>query len=122
MPPNALSNDGCFTIARGRRQTVRMPDEEQKAAYERLRAAHLNAVQAALEDHVARLDWPHQRVEEYQTAKLRSLLGFARERSPFHAARLADIDPATATIEDLAGLPPMVKKEAQEDWDAIITT
>ena len=99
-----------------------MPDEDPKAAYERLRAAHLNAVQAALEDHVARLDWPHERIEEYQTAKLRSLLGFARERSPFHAARLGDIDPATATIEDLAGLPPMVKQEAQEDWDAIITT
>ena len=70
---------------------------------------------------MTRLDWPHQRIEDYQTAKLRSLLGFARERSPFHAARMADIDPATATIEDLARLPPMAKQEAQEDWDAIIT-
>src|SRR6476620_9030306 len=98
-----------------------MPHENSKAAYERLRTAHLSAVQASIEDHVTRLDWPHQRIEDYQTAKLRSLLGFARERSPFHAARMADIDPATATIEDLARLPPMAKQEAQKDWDAIIT-
>ena len=98
-----------------------MPHEDSKAAYEQLRAAHLECGTGLLEDHVARLDWPHQRIEDYRTAKLRSLLGFARERSPFHAARMADIDPATATIEDLARLPPMAKQEAQEDWDAIIT-
>jgi phenylacetate-CoA ligase len=28
-----------------------------RAAYGRMRAAHLNAVQAALEDHIGRLDW-----------------------------------------------------------------
>ena len=98
-----------------------MPHEDPKAAYEQLRAAHLNAVRASLEDHVARLDWPQQRIANYRTAKLRSLLGFARERSPFHAARMADIDPTTATVEDLARLPPMVKQEAQENWDTIIT-
>ena len=98
-----------------------MPDDDPKAAYERLRAAHLTAVRASLEDHVARLDWPHQRIERYQTERLRSLLAYARERSPFHAARMANIDPATATIDDLARLPPMLKQEAQNDWDAIIT-
>ena len=107
--------------AQGKRHTVRVPHEDPKAAYEQLRAAHLDAVRASLEDHAARLDWPHQRIENYRTAKLRSLLGFARQRSPFHAARMADIDPTTATVEDLARLPPMVKQEAQENWDAIIT-
>ena len=99
-----------------------MPDDDPKAAYERLRAAHLTAVRASLEDHVARLDWPHQRIERYQTERLRSLLAYARERSPFHAARMANIDPATATIDDLTRLPPMLKQEAQNDWDAIITS
>ena len=75
-----------------------MPHENSKTAYERLRAAHLSAVQASVEDHVTRLDWPHQRIEDYQTAKLRSLLGFARERSPFHAARMADIDRFTELL------------------------
>jgi len=95
--------------------------DDPKAAYERLRAAHLTAVRASLEDHVARLDWPQQRIERYQTERLRSLLAYARERSPFHAARMANIDPATATIGDLTRLPPMLKQEAQNDWDAIIT-
>jgi hypothetical protein len=45
-----------------------MPPEDPKAAYDRLRAAHLSAVLASVEDHVARLDWPHQRIEDYQTA------------------------------------------------------
>jgi phenylacetate-coenzyme A ligase PaaK-like adenylate-forming protein len=79
-------------------------------------------VRASLEDHVARLDWPRERIERYQTERLRSLLAYARERSPFHAARMFNMDPATATVEDLVRLPPMLKREAQNDWDAIITT
>jgi phenylacetate-coenzyme A ligase PaaK-like adenylate-forming protein len=96
-------------------------EEDSKAAYERLRAAHLNAVRASLEDHVARLDWPRERIERYQTEQLRSLLAYARERSPFHAARIAHLDPATVTVDDLAKLPLMTKQDAQNEWDAIIT-
>jgi len=103
-------------------QTGDVPHEGPEAAYEHLRAAHLGAVRAALEDHVARLDWPRRRIERYRTERLRSLLGFARERSPFHAARMAGLDPATVTVHDLARLPPMVKQEAQDHWDAIVTT
>ena len=101
---------------------MRVPHEDEKAAYEPLRAAHVNAVRASLEDHVARLEWSRERIEHYQTERLRSLLAFARERSPFHAARMADIDPATATVADLARLPPMVKQDAQNQWDAIVTS
>nr|WP_307874387.1 phenylacetate--CoA ligase family protein [Frankia nepalensis] len=99
-----------------------MPRADPKAAYEQLRAAHLNAVRASLEDHVTRLEWPRQRIERYRTERLRSLLAFARERSPFHAARMGDIDPATATVNDLARLPVMVKREARDEWDRIVTT
>ncbi|MEV6928035.1 hypothetical protein AB0M46_26520 [Dactylosporangium sp. NPDC051485] len=99
-----------------------MSHEAGTAAYEHLRAAHLSAVRASLEDHVARLDWPRPRIERYRTERLRSLLAYARARSPFHAARMAGVDPATATVEDLVRLPPMVKREAQDEWDAIVTT
>ncbi|MGB0096230.1 MAG: hypothetical protein WBP81_27290 [Solirubrobacteraceae bacterium] len=100
-----------------------MPEETATArtAYERLRAAHLHAVQAALEDHVARVEWPRARIDHYRTERLRALLTYARERSPFHAGRMGDVDPSSATIADLARLPPMVKQEAQDEWDAIIT-
>ncbi|WP_026239279.1 phenylacetate--CoA ligase family protein [Parafrankia discariae] len=96
--------------------------EDPKAVYQRLRAAHLSAVRAALEDHVARLAWPRRRIERYRTERLRSLLGFARERSPFHAARMADIDPAKATADDLAQLPIMTKRDVHDEWDTIVTT
>ena len=43
-----------------------MSRDDGKAAYERLRAAHLGAVRASLEDHVARLDWPPERIERYR--------------------------------------------------------
>ncbi|WP_218894035.1 hypothetical protein [Mycolicibacterium vinylchloridicum] len=48
-----------------------MPDP--RSAYERLRAAHLTAVSAALEDHLGRLEWSRAQIERH------------RERSPFHA-------------------------------------
>src|SRR5947209_13127303 len=95
--------------------------EDAKAAYGALRAAHLHAVRAALEDHVARVDWPAEQIARYRTERLRALLQHARTRSPFHAARLKDLDPNTARIEDLARLPPMTKQDGQNEWDAIVT-
>ena len=89
--------------------------------YERVRAAHLHAVQAAMEDHIARLDWSREQIERHRDQRLRMLLGYAKERSPFHAARLGNLDPSRASVADLAALPMMTKAQAQEQWDAIIT-
>ncbi len=99
---------------------VAFGDRSDRKTYQRLRAGHLHAVRAALEDHIARLEWPRERIERYRTERLRALLVHARERSPFHAARMRDLDPASATLEDLSRLPPMSKREAQEEWDAIV--
>ena len=90
-------------------------------AYERERAAHLHAVQAAMEDHITRLDWQREQIDRFRDQRLRMLLGYARERSPFHARRLADLDPARATVADLAAVPIMAKSDAQECWDDIVT-
>jgi phenylacetate-CoA ligase len=92
-----------------------------RLAYERMRSAHLHEVRAALEDHVARVDWPAERIERYQTERLRALLTYARERSSFHASRIGDLDPTSATVADLARIPPMDKRDAQGEWDAIVT-
>jgi phenylacetate-CoA ligase len=91
-----------------------------RRAYERLRAAHVHSVRAALDDHVARLEWSPERIGRHRAERLRALLAHARERSPFHAARMRDLDPSSVTLEDLARLPPMTKREAQDEWDAII--
>jgi phenylacetate-CoA ligase len=92
-----------------------------RAAYERVRAAHLSAVRASLEDHVTRLDWSRRQIEDYQNHRLRALLAYARERSPFHARRLRALDPSCASVTDLASLPMMTKQDAQQQWDAIVT-
>jgi len=92
-----------------------------RSAYERIRAAHLGAVQAALDDHVGRLDWSAEQIHRHRDQRLRSLLAYARERSPFYSARLQDIDVETATVADLASVPMLTKAEAQGEWDAIVT-
>lgn len=93
-----------------------------RSDYERLRTAHLAVVQAAVEDHVGRLEWTREQIERYRDHRLRALLTYACKRSPFHARRLRPIDPTTATVADLALLPMMTKAQAQDEWDAIVTT
>ena len=92
-----------------------------RSAYERIRAAHLGAVHAAPDDHVGRLDWSAEQIHRHRDQRLRSLLAYARERSPFYSARLQDIDVETATVADLASVPMLTKAEAQGEWDAIVT-
>jgi hypothetical protein len=55
-----------------------------RGSYERLRGAQLHQIRGALDDHVERIDWPRERIERYRTERLRALLGYARQRSPFH--------------------------------------
>ena len=98
-----------------------MADEDRRG-YEALRAGHLAEVRASLMDHVARLDWPAERIAHYRTERLRALLALAKARSPFHAERMRDLDPTTATVDDLTRLPPMTKQDAQQEWDRILTT
>ncbi|BBW99696.1 hypothetical protein MMOR_06330 [Mycolicibacterium moriokaense] len=92
-----------------------------RSEYERIRAAHLDAVQAALDDHVGRLDWTAEQIRRHRDQRLRSLLAYARERSPFYADRLRGVDVEQATAADLASIPMLTKAEAQGEWDAIVT-
>lgn len=94
---------------------------DAREAYARLRAAHLDAVEAAMGDHVGRLDWTREQIEHHQTQRLRSLLTYAVERSPFHARRLSGIDPSAVTAADLGDVPMMTKAQAQDEWDDIVT-
>jgi phenylacetate-CoA ligase len=92
-----------------------------RAKYERMRAVQLNAVQAALVDHTARLAWTPGQIQYYREHQLRALLSFARQRSPFHARRLRALDLSSATVADLASVPVMTKADAQDSWDDIVT-
>jgi phenylacetate-CoA ligase len=91
------------------------------SAYQRIRAAHLHDVYAALGDHIDRLDWSPEQIRRYRDQRLRSVLAYAHERSPFYAARLRGLDFEAVTVSDLASIPMLTKAEAQSDWDAIAT-
>jgi phenylacetate-coenzyme A ligase PaaK-like adenylate-forming protein len=92
-----------------------------RTKYQRMRAVHLNTVQAALVDHTARLDWTPEQIERYREHQLRALLSFARERSPFHARRLRALNLSSVTVADLASVPAMTKADTQNSWDDIVT-
>jgi phenylacetate-CoA ligase len=94
---------------------------DARESYERVRAAHIDAVSAALADHVDRIDWTREQIERHQTQRLRSLMAYAMQRSPFHARRLHGIDPSVVTAADLAGVPMMTKSQVQDEWDDIVT-
>jgi phenylacetate-CoA ligase len=76
---------------------------------------------AVRDEHIARLSWGSRRLAGHQRHRLRVLLAHAIERSPFHAARLRGVDPATFQLHDLASLPVMTKTEMMADFDAVVT-
>jgi phenylacetate-coenzyme A ligase PaaK-like adenylate-forming protein len=85
------------------------------------RARVQDALFGALDEHVERLSWNQERLAEVQRDRLRELLAIAAERSPFHARRLAGIDPARFELEDLPRLPVMTKTEMVASFDEIVT-
>jgi len=56
-----------------------------------------------------------------QTAALRRLLRTTLGSSPWHAARLAGIDPDRFELGDLARLPTMTKDDLMEHFEGIVT-
>jgi len=88
---------------------------------ENLRQRHLADARRALPDHLARLDWPAQRIRAAREARLRALVQVAVEHSPWHRRRLAHLDPQRLTERDLATVPPMTKADLMEHFDEIVT-
>jgi phenylacetate-CoA ligase len=86
-----------------------------------LRARIGDALAARLPAHVARLGWDARQLADHQRDQLRSLLACARERSPFHARRLAGIDPGRFEPSQLAELPVMTKQQMMAGFDALLT-
>jgi phenylacetate-CoA ligase len=79
------------------------------------------AVASRLPQHIGRLGWDAQRLASHQREQLRALLATALERSPFHARRLAGIDPGRFELGQLAELPVMTKQQMMASLDELIT-
>jgi phenylacetate-coenzyme A ligase PaaK-like adenylate-forming protein len=69
----------------------------------------------------ARFDWPAERVAAYRRAALRRVVGTAATRSPWHAERLARVEPGAVDEEHLADLPVMTKDDLMDHFDEIVT-
>src|ERR1700683_2802895 len=74
-----------------------------------------------LPPHIGRLSWDAQQLAAHQTEQLRALLAIALERSPFHARRLAGIDPARFELSQLAELPVMTKQQMMAGFHELLT-
>jgi phenylacetate-CoA ligase len=72
-------------------------------------------------EHLARLSWSAEQIAACQRDRLRALLAHAKERSPFHARRLADVDPARFELADLRALPVMTKADLMGAFDDVVT-
>lgn len=91
------------------------------STYEATRVRQLASALAGLPEHMSQLDWPRERIKEAQTARLRSLLATAQERSAWHRERLHGVDAAQFSAGDLSSLPVMTKQDLMSNWDAIVT-
>jgi phenylacetate-coenzyme A ligase PaaK-like adenylate-forming protein len=70
---------------------------------------------------VRRLRWSEERLRAERERRLREMLAWASERSPFHAERLAGVDSTTFTEDDLPSLPVMTKADLTGHFDRILT-
>ena len=91
------------------------------ADYEALRARHAEQYQALLNDHLARINWSEEQLRAERERRLRAIISAAKERSPWHRARLAHLDPERVTEADLPSIPPMTKEDLMRNFDAILT-
>jgi phenylacetate-CoA ligase len=73
-----------------------------------------------LPEHIARLRWSREQVAAHQRDELRRLLAYAIERSPYHARRLAGIDPDAFELADLASLPAMTKPDMMASFEDVV--
>lgn len=76
---------------------------------------------ADLPGHIDALTWDATRIAQAQRVALRGLLSHAAEHSPFHARRLAGIDPDSVDPDDLSALPVMTKAEMMAAFDDVVT-
>ena len=76
---------------------------------------------AAVPDHLDRLTWSRERIAAHQREGLRALVRTALADSPFHARRLAGIDPDRLELDDLPSLPIMTKAAMMASFDDVVT-
>jgi phenylacetate-coenzyme A ligase PaaK-like adenylate-forming protein len=65
--------------------------------------------------------WSRARIDAERQDRLRELLAWAVKCSPFHADRLAGVDPARFTESELPSLPVMTKADLMSEFSSVVT-
>src|SRR5688572_2423398 len=91
------------------------------ATYEELRQRHGADAAGMLPGLMERLDWSADRLAAHRQAELRRLVRVAKDLSPWHRKRLADVDPDRVDESTLAELPVMTKDDLMANFDEIVT-
>jgi len=89
--------------------------------YEQLVRRQRAELQDAYMKGVRRLRWDAARLAAERERRLRELLVFAADRSPFWRERLAGHDLANFTESDLPSLPVLTKAEMMKEFDRVVT-
>lgn len=89
--------------------------------YETIRQQHAQRYNELQPAYIDRTRWPAERLRDERNARLRDLIGVAKERSAWHAARLTHIDANRVTEADMWSIPQMTKQEMMENLDGIWT-
>jgi phenylacetate-CoA ligase len=92
-----------------------------RTAWARFRTELQHEVLASLPEHLQRLHWSREQLEEVRRDGLRRLLVHAARHSPFHRRRLAGIDLESIHPDDLSALPVMSKREMMASLDDVFT-
>lgn len=71
--------------------------------------------------HMKPLTWSSSTLHSHREKRLRKLLAYAKQHSPWYQKILAKINPETFTEERLIELPVLTKNTLMENWDAIVT-
>jgi phenylacetate-coenzyme A ligase PaaK-like adenylate-forming protein len=89
--------------------------------YESIRQRHAQRYAELQPEYIERTRWPAERVRHEREQRLRELIRVAKERSPWHRARLAHIDADHVTEADLPSIPPMTKQDMMDNLEGIWT-
>jgi phenylacetate-coenzyme A ligase PaaK-like adenylate-forming protein len=76
---------------------------------------------ARLPVEIEKVTWPLERLWALRDERLRALIRHAKACSPWHADRLAHVDPDTLDGRDLSEIPTMTKSDLMDNWDEIVT-
>ena len=90
-------------------------------SYRTLRARHVADLGPTAGQLLGRLDWSAEQLAEHRCTELRRLVRTARAASPWHRARLRDVDPDRLDEHTLAELPVMTKDDLMANFDEIVT-